>query len=443
MKNKISTETSLVRLPEILRSVLVLGAIFLLVIGFTFLLEQNLHPPCCDAKNYLELAKKYNVEGIAVKEPLRTFAYPLILSLVIKTSQTTNLPESLLVFLLQISVYYLAIVVVSNVASEYSRKLSTAMYIALCLNFFVIPYASITLTDSLYTSLSMLIFGGIMKIESLQRSEQSISAKWVFLGILLLSLAIVIRPAAVWLAAPTLYCLVRSVWKRGVRIFDFLLAAIAGAAPLYIQIALNFTNYKVISFLPVTDLGGAQIKWGIENIKYGTWMGSVENFYPSGHLIDIHSRELNLWWYFNNPVDSIKLLTFKLIGAFDFDYIIPYPYHQLHHEWIATFFSFTILWIGVFGISVHLCTKKLPVLGSRFMPVIIFTGWCAISLISALELRFTLPLISYFIIVSCAVGDFIVVNKNKKILLFLIAGWLICLPFFYQAAKFIRLQSVL
>lgn len=443
MKNKISTETSLVRLPEISHSVLVLGAIFLLAMGFMFFMEQSLQPPCCDAKNYLELAKKYNVEGITVKEPLRTFAYPLILSLVIKTSQAINLSESLLVFLLQISVYYLAVVVVSNVASEYSRKLSMAIYTALCANIFVIPYAGITLTDSLYTSLSMLILGGIMKTESLQRSEQSISTKRVFLGTLLLSLAIVIRPAAVWLAAPALYCLVRLTWKRGVSVFDFLLATTAGAVPLYIQIALNFTNYKVISFLPVTDLGGAQIKWGIENIKYGTWMGSVKNFYSSGHLVDIHSRELDLWWYFNNPIDSIKLLAFKLIGAFDFDYVIPYPYHQPHYKWIASFFSFTILWIGVFGTLVHLCTKKLTVLGSRFMPVIIFTGWCAISLISALELRFVLPLISYFIIVGCAVGNFIVVNRNKKILLFLIAGWLICLPFFYQAAKFIRLQSIL
>lgn len=223
-----------------------------------FFVEQNLRPPCCDAAQYLKLAEKYNAQGIvATKEALRTFAYPWILSLVIKTSQAINLSVSLLVFLVQISVYYFAIVVVSNVTSEYSRKFSAAIYIALCVNIFAIPYTGITLTDSLYTSLSILLFGGVMKIESLQKSEQSISAKWVFWGALLLSLVITIRPASIWLAAPALYCLVLLIWKRSVGISYALLAIIVGAGPLYVQIALNVTNFGVISFLPITDLGGA------------------------------------------------------------------------------------------------------------------------------------------------------------------------------------------
>lgn len=169
--------------------------------------------------------------------------------------------------------------------------------------------------------------------------------------------------------------------------------------------------------------------------------GSRQNFYPSGHLINTEG-EFNLWWYFNNPVDSVKLLAFKLVGGFDFDYLVPYPYHQPANKWVASFFSFTILWIGVFGVFVHLCTKKLAVLGSRFMPLIIFVGWCTVTLISALELRFTLPLISYFIIVNCAVVNFIIVNRDRKFLLLMVTGWIIFMPIFYQMAKFIRLQSM-
>ena len=442
MKNK----TSLLRLPEIPRPILVLGAVFLLTVGFMFFVEQILRPPCCDANHYLELAKKYNTDGIvATKEPSRTFAYPWILSLIIKASHLINFPESFLVFLAQISAYYLALVVVSNVANEYSRKLSAAIYVTLCANIFVIPYTGITLTDSLYTSIAILLFGGMMKVDSLPKSEQLFSAKWVFFGILLLSLAITIRPAAIWLIAPVFYCLIRLLWKRSVDVFDVLLAVILGAAPLYVQITLNVTNHKVISFLPVMDLGAAQIKWGIENIKYDTWMGGgdARNFYPSTSLINTPSGAFNLGWYFHNPINAIKLLTFKFIGAFDFDYLLPYPYQHPANKWIASFFSFTILWLGIFGVFVHLCTNKLTMLGSRYMPFIISIGWCSVSLISALELRFTLPLISYFIIVSCVVINFVITDKNRKFLLSAMIGWIVFMPLFYQAAKFIRLQSVI
>ena len=123
MKNKMS----LLRLPEIPRPILVLGAVFLLTLGFMFFVDQILRPPCCDANHYLELAKKYNTDGIvATKESSRTFAYPWILSLIIKASHLFNFPESFLVFLAQISVYYLALIVVSNVANQYSRNLSAA-----------------------------------------------------------------------------------------------------------------------------------------------------------------------------------------------------------------------------------------------------------------------------------------------------------------------------
>jgi len=284
-----------------------------------------------------------------------------------------------------------------------------------------------------------------MWLEFLQKSQQLISIKWVFWGVLLLSLAITIRPAALWLVIPVFFCLIRLLWKRNINLSDVLLAIVLGAIPLYIQIVLNVTNYKIISFLPITDLGASQMKWGIENIKYGTWLGggNPQNFYPSAALIHLPTSDFNLWWYLNNPIDAIKLLTFKLVGAFDFDYLMPYPYHRPENQWVISFFSFSIFWFGLCGVVVHLLTNKLTLLGSRYMPLIIFTGWCSVSLISALELRFTLPLISYFIIVTCVIVYSTIVERNKIILLSMTVGWIICMPIFYQIAHFIRLQSVI
>ena len=439
------TKNSLIRVPDIPFAAFALGAVLLFVIGFMFFIEQILFPPCCDADQYLKLARISNAKGIiAVQVPSLTFAYPWILSLIIEFSNIINLPEKFLIFLAQISAYYLALVIVSNIIKDYSRKLATAIYLALCVNIFAIPYTGITLTDSLYTSLAIVLFGGMMKIEHLQKSEKVLPSKWIFWGTFLLSLSITIRPAAIWLFAPAFFCLAKLIWMRSIAISNVLLAVILGAAPLYIQIMLNVTNYRIIRFLPVADLGGMQIIWGIKYIKYATWLGGgdPQMFYTSGSLIKTHGELLNIWWYFNNPIDAVKLLAYKFVGAFDFDYIVPYIYKHHGNKWLYSFFSFTILWGGVFGVFAHLFTNKLVILGSRFMPFIIFIGWCSISLISALELRFTLPIISYFIIVSCVVLNHIIVEKNKSFLLYMVFGWIISMAIFYQMASFVRLQSV-
>jgi len=440
-----TNKTSLLKLPNISRSAFNIGVVLLFSLGFVFFIQQILESPRFDALKYLELAQQVNSNGIAsIKEPIRTFAYIWILSLVSKISYFLNLPINLLIFLTQLFTYYLAIIVVSNVVNSHSRILSSTIYVLLCANIFVIPYSGITLTDSFYTSICLFLFGGMMWIEFLQKSEQFISTKWIFWGVLLLSLAITIRPAAVWLLLPISFCLVRLLWNKSINIFDVLLAILLGAIPLYIQIVLNVINYKVISFLPVTDLGSFQIKWGIENIKYATWLGggNPQNFYSSAALINIPTQDFTLWWYFNNLIDAVKLLIVKLIGAFDFDYLMPYPYYR-SNQWFLSFFSFTIFWLGLCGIIIHLFTNKLKLLGSRYMPLIIFIGWCSVSLISALELRFTLPLISYFIIVASVVMYFAIVERNKTVLLFIGAGWIICMPVFYQISHFIRLQSTI
>ncbi len=436
--------TPLLKLPDISRSTLNIGVILLFSLGFVFFIQQILEPPRFDALKYLELAQQANSNGIvSVKEPIRTFAYIWVLALMVKISYFINLPLNLLIFLVQIITYYLAIIVVSNVVSSHSKTLSSTIYVLLCVNIFVIPYTGIALTDSFYTSICIFLFGGIMWVEFLQKSKQFISTKWIFWGILLLNLAITIRPAALWLIIPISFCLMKLLWKKSISIFDVLLAIALGAIPLYIQITLNVINYKVISFLPVTDLGAFQIKWGIENIKYATWLGggNPQNFYPSAALI-MPTQDFTLWWYFNNPIDASKLFIFKLVGAFDFDYLMPYPYRR-SNQWFLSLFSFTIFWFGLCGTVIHLFTDKLKLLGSKYMPFIIFMGWCSVSLISALELRFTLPLLSYFIIVTCALIYFVFSERNRTILALIGVGWIICMPIFYKIAYFVRLQSTI
>lgn len=439
MKKDISIKSFWFKLPKLSQRVLIIGGIFLFTIGFYFLINQIQHPLCCEASMHLKNALTINSDGIdAVEEPLRTFVYPWLLSVLVFANQGINLPIILLVFVMQISVYYLAVFGICHLAKEYSIKLSETIYLALCANFFVIPYFGVTLPDSLHTSISILLITWIMLTET----QKKLEIKWIFIATLLLSLTITIHPSAIWLIVPVSYCWVRLLWRRSMGILSFFLGLLLGGIPLYIQIIMNSIDFNTVSLFPLTNLGNHTIKLGIENIKYVNWLGK-DNFYSSANLINLLSGEHSLSWYFDGPIDSLKLLIFKLIGAFDFDYLIPYPRHLPFFKWLPSFFSFTVLWAGIFGVLFHLFTKNLVMLGSRFLPVIIFVSWSLVSLLPAVELRFTLPLISYFIIVGCATVNFAIVQSNRKLLWLMIAGWIIFMPVFFWMANFIRLQNQL
>lgn len=426
---------------------LLFGAGTLLAIAIGFLIHHILWPPCCDADYYVDLAGRYNAEGLAsVKEPLRTFAYPLGLSLALALSRILGTTVLLPVFIVQLAAYYLATLAVANVVAEKSGRLSVAIYLALCANIFVIPYASVTITDSLYTSLALMLLTWGMKTELLSTAtEPVVTRRWILVGVFLLSLAIEVRPAAIWLVVPTLIYLFRLLVRVRVSIASTFLVVAIGAIPLYVQVVLNVMNYGTVTIFPVTDLQKQQIVWGIENIKYGTWLGGsvVNNFYPARGLVAVGSGPLDVGWYFENLLEAVKLLGLKLVGAFDFDYLTPYPYRKTPLKWAASLVSFSIFSIGLFGIALHLVTGKLVALGARYMPLVIFVSWCAVSLVSALELRFTLPLVTYLIVVACAAGDLLIRTGSRRLALLMASSWVVSMPLLFLVARLIRQQSVL
>ena len=372
------------KLPDIPYVILLCGLGLMLVIGVYFSIQQR-NDIICDAVTYYKLGKIIESKGLmALSSPERTYAYPLILSFIFRGSEITHLSALFLLFLLQVTFYYLAVLYTTSILANYSAQLAAMTYFALCLNVFAITYTGVMLTDSLYTSLSIIILAGVMKLELLQRLERHISIKEVCSGILLLSLAIVIRPAAIWLIVPVTYCLLQLIIKKNITLCQVIIICIIGAIPLYFQILLNVIHYNKITFFPVCNLGEAQIKVGIENIKYATFLGggAGSNFYSSEFLIRSLFDNHNIWWYFHYPIDDLKLLFYKFIGAFDFDYLTVYPREQPHVRWLASFFSYSICWIGLLGIFVHLISNKISILGSRWIPLIILLAWCSVSLLS-------------------------------------------------------------
>lgn len=426
-------------------SYVVMAAIMLMAaISYYFFLLQQEYPPCCDAVSYAAIAAKTNSVGFLESQiPLRTFAYPLFLSGIAHVSSLSNIDYLLLVFLLQFSLYAIALV---NALSFFAAKVkSTAtkniMLLFLCCNIYVAPYIAATLTDSLYTSLCIIVITNICRLFS----STDIKYNLICITALLTALAIVIRPTAIWLVAPLSFYVVVLIFSGSVNYLKLIGVIAIAAVPLGVQIFINYSRFEVFTFFPATDLGKAQIEWGIKHLKYATWMGggAQPNYYPSSELISAVPGEtgFTIMWYFSNFVEGIKLVFVKFIGAFDFDYLVPYPYFVIKDFWIPSVFSFAVMFFGVGGVVYHALTNNVAVLGNRFLPGIIFVSWGAITLISALELRFTLPILTYFMIVSVLYIHELNVRNQRKTIAYSVIGFLITLPFLIKIALFVRDQS--
>ncbi len=427
--------------------ILMMAAITVMAaISYYFFLFQQKYPPCCDAVSYAAIAANTSKLGFLESQiPLRTFAYPLFLSAVAKVSAISSINSSLLVFMFQFGLYVAALL---NVMSFFATKIKsgagkTSMLLLLCCNVYIAPYIAIGLTDSVYASLCIIVVTNICRLFS------SIDVKYdaVCATAFLAALAIVVRPTAIWLVGPLLFYFAILVLSRKVNYFKLAVVAAIAGIPLGIQIFINFTKFDVFTFFPATDLGKAQVEWGIQHLKYGTWMGggAQPNYYPSSELIRVIPGEsgLSVMWYFNNIIDGLKLVLVKFVGAFDFDFLVPYPYFRVTDFWVPSVISFAIMFFGICGVIYHAFTNNITVLGNRLLPGVIFVSWGAITLISALELRFTLPILTYFMIVSVLYIYEIGARRQKRLMLFSIGGFLALLPILIKIAMFVRDQSTI
>jgi hypothetical protein len=210
------------------------------------------------------------------------------------------------------------------------------------------------------------------------------------------------------------------------------------------QSILNLRNFGFFSPFPIQDLGGFQIHSGISYVKYSTWTGpgSPSNYYSSSRIIGEYDGS-GLAWYLYHPFDAINLLFFKFVGAFDFDYLVPYANQGFTLSWVASTISFLVVLIGLFLMFRHLAGKgNLSTLGPRWFPLLVLISWGSVSMVSALELRFSLPIVTYFAVYSSWLPEELrKMAKSTKILLFfyLVAGLVV----FWFSALFVRSLAVI
>jgi hypothetical protein len=279
----------------------------------------------------------------------------------------------------------------------------------MCLNIYFIPYLSVPLTDALYSIMVIFWMAAIINIHQ-RLFEKNFDQAYIAILIALFvsGVALVIRPAGIWLSFATaimlFYYLCQAVrkekgWTAKSPFSLFLLILVAGIAyllPLLPQICINLLYFGKLSAFPNADLGETQLLSGIRFLKYGTNVsgGLAQMHYLNPFFHEATQGVLGLGWYFRNPLDALTTLTLKFVGAFDFDYIVPFI-HNLRpwYRWVTGFFSLSILYFGLWGVLSYTFTKTREALffGPRLFPLLCLVGWGSI-LASMYELRFGLPM---------------------------------------------------
>jgi len=382
----------------------VLPVLLLLSISVFFLISQFNGNQLFfyDANGYQAIADQIRVGGGAFAiagNDLRAYFYPSLLSIAQLFGANLGIPFFVSTFLFQTGVYLWVVWYLQRgIKSLYGPAKAFTATLLMSLNFFVAPYFSVSLTDSLYNSFALaLIFWAWFQLAKPENGT-------LWPGFLFFSLALAIRPAAVWLVAPllltTLFLLKEK--KGGIRLAKDIPLAIIGTAPIIWQSLINLKNFGVFSPFPVQDLGGGQINGGLTFVKYSTWTGPghPSNYYSSASIIGEYDGS-GLAWYLANPLEAVQLLFFKFIGAFDFDYLVPYANSEYELSWLTSTISFSIVLAALFLIFRHLFGRgDLTGLGPRWFPILVLISWGSISMLSMLELRYTLPIITYFLLVT-------------------------------------------
>ena len=421
------------------------------LISMYYTYRHQISYPCCfDPATYQIIAKLYLKHGLFINHTLaciRLYAFPFLLSLFYSVF---GLGYGIVFFLLFLCFSYviLSFLIVQKL-KIYTNK-SNILHFAFAGNIFLFPYLTILLSDGLNIIVLMLIFYLFLQI--INCSNKKLFFVLLFFCSFLIGMSIMIRPTNINLVIllPVLIGIGFFVQKKTSKIAIFFLVFFGFLLAISPQIYINFIFFNKLTFLPAIQLENLQVQWGIKYIKYGTNLSEIKTWDKEAQrLLYInpfytHGEHLGLNWYFLNFGKGIKTILLHCFNAFTYDYYFPYIYNLYPKYKILTqLYGWFILFFGVFGIF-ELFNKIKDVKSENFkivkfltyvvLPLVFFSSLAMLS-ISAIEIRFSLPLIT--ILLPFAYLSFC--NNLKNIKLWSFFGlWIYCA---YLISSFVDLQK--
>ncbi len=258
---------------------------------------------------------------------MRTYAYPFLLSLVVRAAAATGLSFVALLFALQLFAYGAAVLLLRRALAPASPEAARIAFCGLIVNWYVLIYTPESLTESL--SLTLLI---VVAACWVQIWRNGFAAWPVLAGSLVAGWALMVRPANAFLVAAWGFGL-GLLWLRqrppAVRTaYLAALAAVGIALPIAPQFVINVVHYGQATPFVTADLGRLQQSLGVQYIKYATALPPVpkapipyDNPLLPGTRLD---ETAPLAWYADYPLRGVATLALHTFNLTDQDLLFTY-----------------------------------------------------------------------------------------------------------------------
>ena len=441
-----------------------------LAIGLSilFYMHSLSFPSCCDASQYVEMARHFEAHGFGANAPhsdVRTFGYPFLLWLVSSVAVAIGVPFPAAVFVVQLSMYVACVVLLYfRFLRLFGPAAGLAVYYGLTFNVLLFPYLPLTMTDGMSVILFLCAAGVLVSLAAGNGLRMTILCAAV-LGFLV-GFAVIVRPANLWLCALVVIGALLVYRKRGRArqqaagarttrdvVMFIAIAGITGIVATVPQSALNWMRAHKATPLPIYDLKAKQLDAGVRYIKYGTNMTGERPaglFYRNPLFVEAEGRQ-GIDWYFRAPLRGSMTLVLRMFAGFDFDYLFPYIYDlRPGYRPVLFLLSQFIVFFGIGAIILLMYpTLARRILGTSAAEHFYWTGpipagqvfitallgWAAIHAVSAIENRFTLPMVTMLMPLAVAALWVLIrvfQSGNIKRGLWIVAGfglWMAaCLP---------------
>jgi hypothetical protein len=379
-----------------------------IIIAFSFYLAWLDFPILHDAAGYVRAAKEIRANGLFSKYELsdiRTYGWPLLLSWLIRLSDSTSLPLRAVAFEFELLFHLFACYMFRFAIQRTTlpQAVGRALAISLLLNPLVLIFTSYLLTESVSFSLLILLLAASAYLTAATNTGRIYRA--VSLGSLVLGSSIMIRPTNVCMAPVWWGVVAATLWRlhprRAKTLFVVGLTILLTFLPMAPQWLNNVTYYHRATPLLANNVSNLGVLVGIRLIKYATAEAPnldprvmYENPFFGSEPFDPASP---LSWYVNHPLKGLATIGLHIFNLLDQDQPFPYTPTLLPAYYpAAALANMLLVCFGLIGVLVagwrvfHRQCVGAPLYG-----VAVATLACQIGMqaLFSVEARYGIPLL--------------------------------------------------
>lgn len=371
---------------------------FGLGVAVLYFVHEWYYPSHYDAYTYTVMGDQIARNGLFSKwewSDLRTYGYPLFLSIARRLSQALPIDFRLIIFAVQASAWVAAVLFLRHALARIFPAAVRVVFCGLVLNFYVMIFPSATLTESFSLTLTLVVAACWLRLH-----DRGLDWRLLVAGSLAAGFAMMVRPANLFLPAAWSFALLlgylrhRPAAPRAA--LAALVAAVSLALPTLPQLANNVRHYGKWTPLVVVRLGDAAQYWGIRHMKYATAMPPIPK--PQVDYINplVEGTEVDpdkpMQWYFQHPFRGAATIALHTFNMLDQDLLFTYardldPWFRIPLGVV----NHAVLALGLIGLAL-LGRRVLPQPGAgrdAFLVLVagLLANW-AVYATSMVEMRF-------------------------------------------------------